>query len=95
MKNPASKFRPIVVAKRAKKFGGGGRRTRSARRVDSIDGEHELPENGEDIANEDHKEFPFSHRDGYPKLGVEDALAPSKSGGKYATRSVLTQRQSS
>ena len=95
MKNPASKFRPIVVAKRAKKFGGGGRRTRSARRVDSIDGEHELPENGEDIANEDHKEFPFSHRDGYPKLGVEDALAPSKTGGKCATRIVLTQRQCS
>lgn len=83
MRSDRNYFRPIILPKRAKKRGGRARHAtgKTLRRFDS-DLMDDTTAEDEDIALEDHKEFPFSHRDGYPKFGVEDSLAPSKSGGK-------------
>lgn len=83
-KSAPGNFKAIHVMKRAKKQGGRGRRAgvRSLRRMESLEGDESVEEDDQDIALEDHKEFPFSHAEGYPKFGVEDSLAPSKAGGK-------------
>lgn len=83
-KSLAANFQPVLVPKRAKKRGVGKRQatSRNLKRLDSAESGNEDQAAEEEFANQDHKEFPFSERDAYPKLGVEDALAPSKDGGK-------------
>jgi hypothetical protein len=67
-------FEPLLANKRAKH-----RSQKAAQRMRRMNST-EIEEGGEDegeIENMDHREFPFSERDKYPKFGVEDALAPS------------------
>ena len=82
MQNKEGNFKSIEIAKRAKKRGPRSGPSRALRRFESLDAEDEQADD-DDIAMEDHKEFPFSHRYGYPKFGVEDSLAPSKTGGTF------------
>jgi len=81
MQNKEGNFKSIEIAKRAKKRGPRSTGQRNLRRYDSLDGDEQAAADDDDIKMEDHKEFPFSHRYGYPKFGVEDSLAPSKAGG--------------
>lgn len=82
MQNREGNFKSIEIAKRAKKRGPRNSGQRALRRFESLDaGDEQAAADDEDLAMEDHKEFPFSHRYGYPKFGVEDSLAPSKAGG--------------
>jgi len=83
MQNKEGNFKSIEIRKRAKKRGPRSGGQRNLRRFDSLDGGDEQAADDEDIQMEDHKEFPFSHRYGYPKFGVEDSLAPSKTGGTF------------
>ena len=68
---PEVNFQPVLIDKKAK---------RNLQGLHAGDGD----DDGE-IINLDHREFPFSERDAYPKFTVEHALSPSQStkGGTY------------
>mmetsp|Transcript_40846 Transcript_40846/g.85005 ORF Transcript_40846/g.85005 Transcript_40846/m.85005 type:complete len:1211 (-) Transcript_40846:1229-4861(-) len=74
-------FEPILVTKRAKQRAN-RRATKTLRRIQA-----DAAGNNTDEADEplDHREFPLSDREVYPKFSVEDALAPSskKAGGGH------------
>ena len=61
-------FEPLLVEKKTKRKRAGY----------GIPGEVADEENELEIQPLDHREFPFSDRDAYPKLSVEDSLAPGK-----------------
>jgi len=77
-------FEPILVNKRAKRRAN----RRGARNLRRIHGDaNGFGVNADDEDEPlDHKEFPLSDREMYPKLDVENALAPSKSKGGGHTR---------
>jgi hypothetical protein len=84
MDGPVRYFQPVMVDKKAKKRGNqrnqGGRnlrRTPSLKGMDKMDAA--TPD--DEAAPMDHREFPFSEGNAYPKFSVEDSLAPSKAGG--------------
>jgi hypothetical protein len=58
-----------------------GRRNNSTEFVNSSSNNEPDPEKEVEIEPLDHREFPFSDRDAYPKFTVEDALAASKAKG--------------
>jgi len=64
-------FEPHLIQKKTKR-----------KRSDHYDDNSEVNENELEIEPLDHREFPFSERDAYPKFAVEDALAPSSSRGQ-------------
>ncbi|KAL7580121.1 hypothetical protein ACA910_012880 [Epithemia clementina (nom. ined.)] len=73
-------FEPILVTKRAKKRN----RRNNSRTIRRIQADSPAPSLGNDDAENvllDHKEFPFSDREAYPKFTVEHALAPSSRRG--------------
>jgi hypothetical protein len=84
MDGPVRYFQPVMVDKKAKKRGNqrnpGGR---NLRRIQSLDGMDKVDAATPDdeAAPMDHREFPFSEGNAYPKFGVENSLAPSKAGG--------------
>lgn len=74
-------FEPVTVQKRIRKRHGRG--NQKLRRLASSGEEVENGASGEEndveIKPMDHREFPFSERDAYPRFSVEDALAPGSS----------------
>ena len=84
-------FEPILVTKRAKKRSN-RRNPRTLRRIQSDSpGATTTMDDGENILL-DHKEFPFSDRDAYPKFTVDEALAPSsRNTGGMLISSLLPQ----
>jgi hypothetical protein len=75
-------FEPALVEKKTKRKRGYG--------YDGKDDKDEV-----EIEPLDHREFPFSDRDAYPKWSVDDALAPSsnKKDGKCFIRSLACEDQ--
>jgi hypothetical protein len=71
-------FEPIRVEKRTKR--------RRGAKDDVEPGDDD--ENDEEIAPLDHREFPFADRDAYPKLSVEDSLAPGTTKGTLSISSL-------
>ena len=68
-------FEPILVTKRAKRRSN-RRNPRTLRRIQADSLGSTSNDDGENLLM-DHKEFPFSDREAYPKFSVENALAPS------------------
>jgi hypothetical protein len=85
-KEGARYFDNIFVQKKTKK-----RRRRESHAIERLTarddkGNGDESSDGEEIAALDHREFPFSEREAYPKFSVEDALAPgSGRRGKLST----------
>jgi C2 domain len=79
-------FAPIAVEKRAKRRRGAAsqRLRRMGSKEEENTGTH--PEDDDEdgsIAPLDHREFPFSDRDAYPKRCVEESLAPGSGKGTF------------
>jgi hypothetical protein len=66
-------FAPLLAEKKTKRRA--HKSTQKLRRLNNY--EEDEAECDADLENLDHREFPFSEGDAYPKFGVEDALAPS------------------
>ena len=84
-------FNPVLILKRAKRRGGGRAMQYHSRRTDVSGDIDDTDADDGEIEALDHREFPFSDRDLYPKFGVEDALAPSKNA---ASRTCILLRPS-
>jgi C2 domain len=88
-KSDTPNFKPIEIKKRAKKKV--SKKSDKAKEPDNsyfgsfttfgslmgMGEEEEKMEEGIEIEPRDHREFPFSERDEYPKFAVQEALAPS------------------
>ena len=78
-------FNQILLQKRTKRR----KKTQTSLRLNRLNSLEssgdESNQDDEEIGALDHREFPFSDRDAYPKFAVEDALAPSsnKKKGSY------------
>jgi hypothetical protein len=63
-----------------------GRRNNNVESINSSNTNEGDPDKEVEIEPLDHREFPFSDRDAYPKFAVEDALATSKAKGMGSRR---------
>ena len=75
-------FDPILVQKRTKKRRNKNLAATKLRQLESKDGDGPNAKGEAEIEPLDHREFPFSEREAYPKMSVEDALAPKKGGSR-------------
>lgn len=78
-------FNQIFLQKRTKQRRGRSKMNQRLRRLGSLEGgenNENDPEKEVEIVPLDHREFPYSDRDAYPKFSVEDALKAKSKGSR-------------